>query len=112
MPIYRFRCDDCDQQVELIQRMDEKAPPEKCEHCGGKSFRDVIGAPMYVLKGPGWANDGYHYVKTPADDIKGYSDDRRQTILPNKPERVQEAVTLPDVEAPVTGPVTVSSDDE
>ena len=95
MPIYRFKCANCTNVVETIQRMTERSAPDECPACGHGEFTQVISAPMFVLKGPGWANDGYHYVKTPADDIKGYSDDRRQTILPNKKSEAVEVKAAP-----------------
>lgn len=99
MPIYRYRCSKCANQVEMIQRMSEKAPPERCEACGCESFEQVIGSPMFVLKGRGWANDGYHYAKTPADTLPGYSDQDRQTILPNKkPQEPVNVTTMPKTE--------------
>jgi len=48
----------------------------------------VITAPTFVLKGRGWANDGYNYTKTPADTIPGYSDRDRQVILPSRKQNV------------------------
>jgi putative FmdB family regulatory protein len=100
MPIYKFRCSNCAHVVETIQRMSERKAPAECSECGNEEFYQVISAPMFVLKGPGWASDGYHYAKTPADDIKGYSDDRRQTILPNRPSDTPEVKTMPAAEEP------------
>lgn len=84
MPIYRYGCVDCAHEVELIQKMSEKAPPESCEKCGCSEFNTLVGAPMFVLKGRGWSPDAYHYVKTPADTLPGYSDQDKHTILPNR----------------------------
>lgn len=95
MPLYLYRCSSCSAAVELRQKMSERKAPDVCAECGAPEMAQVISAPMFVLRGPGWASDGYHYVKTPADDIKGYSDDRRQTIMPNRPVATTEAAVLP-----------------
>ena len=65
--------------------MSEKKAPAYCPSCGAKGVMEtVLFAPMYVLKGRGWAKDGYNYARTPADEIPGYSDQDRQVILPNR----------------------------
>lgn len=84
MPIYRYKCAECAYEVELIQKMSEKRAPANCATCGATSMMTVLSTPMFVLKGRGWARDGYHYAKTPADTLPGYSDQDRQTLLPSK----------------------------
>lgn len=98
MPRYRYKCTDCNTHVELSQKMSERKPPSECQNCGCKTFTQVITAPMFVLKGRGWANDGYNYAKTPADTIPGYSDQDRQVILPN---RKTDATPPSPVDAPL-----------
>ena len=105
MPIYRYRCLDCAQTAEVIKKISDKGPPSECSHCGGTEFTEVLSAPMIVFKGRGWAQDGYHYAKTPADSIPGYSDDHKHTVLPNRPKSTPGATTLPQ-------PVPAPSEDE
>ncbi len=52
MPIYEYRCNDCDQVFEEWQKnFDETAIP--CPICGGQAHR-IISQTSFVLKGSGW----------------------------------------------------------
>ncbi|MAF79894.1 hypothetical protein CL629_02315 [bacterium] len=83
MPYYKYRCKDCSYTVEVFQKMADMSAPEGCSKCNSdKKMGVVLFAPMVVLKGRGWAKDGYNYQKTPADTIPGYSDQDRQVMLP------------------------------
>lgn len=104
MPLYRYKCKTCTREVELHQRMAERKTPDKCKYCGSSDMYQVITAPMFVLKGRGWANDGYNYVKTPADELPGYSDRDKQVILPSRKQDISPP-------APVPAPSTVSEGD-
>lgn len=44
MPIYDFRCVQCDQQSEVMQPMD--ASPPLCQHCGNDMERWHHSAPV------------------------------------------------------------------
>lgn len=54
MPIYVFRCDDCGEKFERLQKL-SSADPDTCPHCGktGKVHRQVT-APAFRLAGNGW----------------------------------------------------------
>ncbi|NDY55763.1 zinc ribbon domain-containing protein [Desulfovibrio sulfodismutans] len=52
MPIYEYRCQDCDKVFEKIQRGFEERT-EACPACGGDSKR-IISNTSFVLKGSGW----------------------------------------------------------
>lgn len=97
MPSYLYKCKSCDTHISLIQKMADRKVPDSCKNCGGTDMSQVITAPMFVLKGRGWANDGYNYQKTPADTLPGYSDKDSQAILPSR----KKDITPPQpVEAP------------
>lgn len=69
MPTYVYECPTCKDRVELVQKFDEKAPTcEKCEHhpvgcpdgcSNGPDMVKVIVPSTFILKGSGWAKDGY-----------------------------------------------------
>ena len=63
MPIYEYKCADCGQQMERLQRIDDP-PPGPCEACGGELHREV-SAPAFQFKGTGW------YVTDYADRTGG-----------------------------------------
>ena len=53
MPIYEYRCDDCGQQKEFLQKMSD-APIAVCPACGSSHFNKCISAAAFQLKGSGW----------------------------------------------------------
>src|SRR5262249_13591827 len=53
MPIYEYRCAKCGFQKEYLQRLNE-APLTKCPECGKKSFKKMVTAAGFQLKGTGW----------------------------------------------------------
>jgi len=52
MPIYEYRCEECGQVIELIQKFSD-APLTKCESCGGK-LEKLLSPPGLQFKGSGW----------------------------------------------------------
>ena len=55
MPIYRLLCEDCNKTIERLCIIDEYV---KCRKCG-KVMRRLPTQSSFILKGDGWANDGY-----------------------------------------------------
>lgn len=52
MPIYEYRCEDCDQVFETLQRIGDD-PLDVCRHCGGAAQR-IISSPAIQFIGSGW----------------------------------------------------------
>lgn len=52
MPLYEYRCQECGEVIEILQRIDEP-PPKDCSHCGG-AMTKMISAPAFQFKGTGW----------------------------------------------------------
>lgn len=55
MPLYILLCKDCDKVVERLCKMSEVV---KCRKCG-KAMSRLPVQTTFVLKGEGWAKDGY-----------------------------------------------------
>jgi len=53
MPIYEYRCGDCDHQQEFLQKVGD-APITVCTQCGKPSFSKMVTAAGFQLKGSGW----------------------------------------------------------
>ena len=68
MPIYEYRCGDCGQVFEYMQRMTDD-PKTTCESCQG-SLERLISAAAFHLKGGGWYKDLY---ASPKAESKGES---------------------------------------
>jgi putative FmdB family regulatory protein len=52
MPLYEYRCLDCGENVEVIQKHSDE-PLVECKHCGGTLER-LLSAPAIQFKGSGW----------------------------------------------------------
>ncbi len=52
MPIYEYRCDDCEQVFEAIQRISDE-PLDACRRCGGAAHR-IVSSPAIQFLGTGW----------------------------------------------------------
>ena len=57
MPIYEYECTDCGKVIEVIQKVNARAPG-RCEKCSGK-LKKKISRVSFQLKGGGWYSDGY-----------------------------------------------------
>lgn len=53
MPIYEYRCNECGQQKEIMQRMSD-APLIDCQECGKPALTKLVSAAGFQLKGTGW----------------------------------------------------------
>jgi len=75
MPIYEYRCADCGFQNEYLQKVSEP-PMTLCPSCGKETFRKLLTAAGFQLKGSGWyatdfKNSGKGASKsTPAEGAK------------------------------------------
>ena len=52
MPIYEYKCEKCEKEHEVMQKMTEK-PLTVCQSCGGR-LKKLISNTSFVLKGSGW----------------------------------------------------------
>jgi len=52
MPIYEYRCDDCERVFEALQRISDE-PLDACRHCGGAARR-IVSSPAIQFLGSGW----------------------------------------------------------
>ena len=53
MPIYEYSCENCGNQLELIQKMSDD-PLRECPDCHKPSLRKLVSAAGFRLKGTGW----------------------------------------------------------
>ena len=52
MPIYEYRCLDCDHEFDLMQKFSDP-PADACPSCAG-TVRKLISRSAFHLKGDGW----------------------------------------------------------
>ena len=78
MPIYEYRCEECGFQEEYLQKVSEP-PKTVCPSCGKASFRKLLSAAGFQLKGSGWyATDFKGRGGKPAADDKDRHDSSDQ----------------------------------
>jgi len=53
VPIYEYRCLECGFQDEYLQKVTEP-PKTVCPSCGKESFKKLLSAAGFQLKGSGW----------------------------------------------------------
>ncbi len=89
MPIYEYRCDSCGHQDEHLQKVSEPLI-EACPACGKSTYRKLLSAAGFQLKGSGWyATDFKSTAKKPAD--KGSADAKPEAKADAKPESKPDA---------------------
>ena len=58
MPIYEYRCLECNHQEEHLQKASEP-PLTVCPSCGKPSYKKLLSAAGFQLKGSGWYATDY-----------------------------------------------------
>ncbi len=53
MPIYEYRCANCNHELEALQKMSD-APLTECPECGKPALKKKVSAAAFRLKGSGW----------------------------------------------------------
>ena len=67
MPIYEYRCGECGQDHEVLQKVSEP-PLTECPACGKPALKKQLSAAGFQLKGSGWyATDFKSSAKKPAE---------------------------------------------
>ena len=68
MPVYVYQCPDCGSQKEVVRGIKEPEEPPECltgelvddpTDCKKRKMERVITPASFILKGSGWAKDGY-----------------------------------------------------
>jgi len=57
MPIYEYRCTDCEHQFEKLVR--SFSPDASCPKCESGDVVKLVSGGGFILKGGGWYADGY-----------------------------------------------------
>jgi putative FmdB family regulatory protein len=52
MPIYEYRCEKCQSQFDLLQKITDE-PIKECPECGGPVSK-LVSSTSFILKGSGW----------------------------------------------------------
>lgn len=53
MPIYDYQCNNCNHELELIQKISD-SPATLCPECSQETLVKKVSAPSFRLSGSGW----------------------------------------------------------
>jgi len=77
MPIYQYKCSDCDHQFDALQKMSD-AKLIDCPECHLPSLRKQLTAAAFKLNGTGWyETDFKNSGAKPKSDAKNQSNDAK-----------------------------------
>ncbi len=68
MPIYEYKCTECDHRLEKLQKMNDD-PLKDCPECSQSALVKLVSASRFKLKGTGWYET----------DFKGGSSNKAET---------------------------------
>ena len=84
MPIYEFRCEDCNYKEDLIRKISEPTIIS-CPKCNGHNFIKQVSAPNFKLKGSGWYETDFKNKNDSKDSNKNDSTKKSITKKTEKP---------------------------
>lgn len=58
MPIYEFRCQECEKVSEFQLKLADPHPQD-CPLCGRPALKKIMSLPSFQLKGGGWYAEAY-----------------------------------------------------
>jgi len=66
MPIYEYKCEKCENQFEMLQKITAE-PLQECPECGGPVHK-LVSSTSFILKGSGWYATDYGKSRKPAEN--------------------------------------------
>lgn len=74
MPIYVYRCEDCGEKFERLQKLSDP-DPDVCPHCGKRHrVRRQVTAPAFRLAGSGWYETDFKSAREKRHNLAGDGD--------------------------------------
>jgi putative FmdB family regulatory protein len=90
MPIYEYRCGECGEELDALQKVSEP-PLTECPACGKPALQKQLSAAGFQLKGSGWyATDFKGSGKKPAEKKAEAKPEAKTEV---KPETKSETKT-------------------
>jgi putative FmdB family regulatory protein len=103
MPIYEYKCTECNHQLECIQKFSD-APLIECPSCKKPTLKKRVSLPSFQLKGNGWYETDFKNKKpqenskpskdekTGKNEVKSKTDKTKETSS----EKIKNSKTKPD----------------
>ncbi|MFT6734077.1 MAG: putative FmdB family regulatory protein [Polaribacter sp.] len=105
MPIYEYRCTDCDHRVEKLQRMADD-PLKDCPECNRPALKRLVSAAAFKLKGSGWYETDFKGKDKASSEHTKASDSSGKD---SKSEKVNSKATKKDGDKSSTKNPTLST---
>lgn len=99
MPIYDFKCTECDHQDEMMRKMSADSTMA-CPECHKETFSKMLSAPSFQLNGTGWY----------ATDFKDKPKSNNKPAV--KDDSTAEPKAEPKTETKTVEPVAAATQDE
>ncbi len=92
MPIYEYKCTECEHRLEKLQRMSDD-PLKDCPECGKSSLTKLVSASSFKLKGTGWYETDFKNKKKPEGSTNNDSSSKTPTksATPSKKKDTKKA---------------------
>ena len=92
MPIYEYRCAECGHQEEFLQKVSEP-PLEQCPACRKATFKKLLSAAGFQLKGSGWYATDFKGGAKKADKADAKAESKTDSKAAAKTETKTETRT-------------------
>ena len=95
MPIYDYKCSDCEHQIEVIQKLSDE-PKTLCPNCNKESLNKMVSAPSFRLKGGGWYETDFktgNKKNLSSNDNKSNEKSKQNTTAVSKKEPKQDKIS-------------------
>ncbi|MGH8191543.1 MAG: FmdB family zinc ribbon protein [Rhodanobacteraceae bacterium] len=91
MPIYVFRCEDCGEKFDRLQKLAD-LDPDTCPNCGRHHVRRQVTAPAFRLAGSGWYETDFKSDKEKKHNLAGDAAKPKEASgdKPAEPAKVSE----------------------
>lgn len=89
MPLYEYKCTQCEKKVEMI-RLFSDPPITHCPSCGG-DMKKVISAPAIQFKGSGFYKTDYASKKSDSSSSTASGESKSEAKTETKSEAKSEA---------------------
>ncbi len=84
MPIYEYKCTQCEHRLEKLQKMSDD-PLKDCPECGNPALTKLVSASSFKLKGTGWYETDFKNNKKP--------ETKETTKSESKPAKTEKKAT-------------------
>jgi putative FmdB family regulatory protein len=78
MPIYEYKCTECEHRLEKLQKMSDD-PLKDCPECGKSALTKLVSASSFKLKGTGWYETDFKNNKKKESSSKSESASKNES---------------------------------